>query len=122
MAFEADCGSSTVLVHPATIGGVFDRRFILPACASLPLHTAIIYRSRSTGWKAPRRPRYYPPIVVGHTRSAPRGEHSQAPRAGKIPPDPPFPLLPCSFSRGMNAGSQRRRRDRFIAWGVSPRN
>ena len=57
------------LVHPATIGGVFDRRCILPACASLPLHTASIYRSRSTGRKAPRRPRYYPPIVAGYTSS-----------------------------------------------------
>ena len=56
------------LVYPATIGGVFDRRCILPARTSLPLHTKSIYRSRSTGRKAPRRPRYFPPIVAGHTR------------------------------------------------------
>jgi len=68
MAFEADCGSSTVLEA----------------------------------------------LLVAST--------AKSPVPGRSRPTPPFPLLPCSFSRGMNAGSQRRRRDRFIAWGVSPRN
>ncbi len=54
-----------MLVHPVTIGAAFGRRCIHPACTSLPQHTEGIYRSRSTGRKAPRRPRYSTPIMTG---------------------------------------------------------
>ena len=58
---------TVTLVYPATIGMVFGRRCTLPACTSLPLNTKGMYRSRSTGRKAPRRPRYFTPIMAGHT-------------------------------------------------------
>jgi hypothetical protein len=59
--------SSQVRVYPATIGVVFGRRCIHPACTSLPQHTYKYSSVAKHRQDMPRRPRYYTPIMAGHT-------------------------------------------------------